>query len=398
MYTTMYPTNIPSRTNLPVWIDNADDVESKVINDPVTELIATQTELGQLPKGSTASVAARLAVSLNDDGTIKSIAGLAPDTQNTYARTQYLIPYAATTTSFGEIAIGTATHVLTSNGIGSAPTFQAAAAGGGGAFTLDTAVIREDVSGAGDYATDDFVVGSPQLADDGNADHDTRMWFDKSRGAFRAGRVVAADWDDANVGIQSAAFGYNNECDGPQAFSAGRDNNVDGLAATALGRDLKAERYYTFAMGFRAYGFIEGQLSHAVGYFSNKGDCQYSRLVCRAQTSDETPEVILPNDADNKLIIPANQVWRVDGTVVATISKGASIASWSFQGLIHRDGSSNTTLDWSTVSIDYNTIDVAVGVTLSANDTNEALNINITGKAATTIRWTAVVHLTHVGY
>jgi hypothetical protein len=40
--------------------------------------------------------------------------------------TQYLIPYADTTTSFSQIPIGTATHVLTSNGAGSAPTFQAA--------------------------------------------------------------------------------------------------------------------------------------------------------------------------------------------------------------------------------------------------------------------------------
>ena len=41
--------------------------------------------------------------------------------------TQYLIPYAATTTSIGQIAIGTAGQVLTSNGAGVAPTFQAAA-------------------------------------------------------------------------------------------------------------------------------------------------------------------------------------------------------------------------------------------------------------------------------
>jgi len=43
--------------------------------------------------------------------------------------TQYLIPYAATTTSIGQIAIGTSGQVLTSNGAGAAPTFQAAAGG-----------------------------------------------------------------------------------------------------------------------------------------------------------------------------------------------------------------------------------------------------------------------------
>jgi len=50
--------------------------------------------------------------------------------------TQYLIPYAATTTSIGQIAIGTSGQVLTSNGAGAAPTFQAAA--GGGSYTTVT--------------------------------------------------------------------------------------------------------------------------------------------------------------------------------------------------------------------------------------------------------------------
>jgi len=62
-------------------------------------------------------------------GTVSTITGLAPDTQNTYARTQYLIPYASSTTAFGEIAIGTDGQVLTSGGAGVAPSFEDAAGG-----------------------------------------------------------------------------------------------------------------------------------------------------------------------------------------------------------------------------------------------------------------------------
>jgi len=62
---------------------------------------------------------------------VSSIAGLAPDTQNTYSRTQYLIPYASSTTAWGQIAIGTDGQVLTSGGAGSAPTFEDAGGGGG---------------------------------------------------------------------------------------------------------------------------------------------------------------------------------------------------------------------------------------------------------------------------
>ena len=59
--------------------------------------------------------------------------------------TQYLIPYAATTTSIGQIAIGNSGEVLTSNGAGSAPTFQATAG---------------DVTGVGDCASGACLDGS----------------------------------------------------------------------------------------------------------------------------------------------------------------------------------------------------------------------------------------------
>jgi len=86
MYTTAYPTNVATRTNLPVWVDNVDDVEAKVVNDPVSELIATQKELGALPKGSAADLTTRLAVSIADDGSLKTtlsptFAGLTVDSK-----------------------------------------------------------------------------------------------------------------------------------------------------------------------------------------------------------------------------------------------------------------------------------------------------------------------------
>jgi len=74
---------------------------------------------------STTEVANLKAATAGNADTVTTITGLAPDTQNTYARTQYLIPYAGTTTSMSEIAIGTDGQVLTSAGAGVAPSFEA---------------------------------------------------------------------------------------------------------------------------------------------------------------------------------------------------------------------------------------------------------------------------------
>lgn len=71
-----------------------------------------------------------------ESATVATITGLAPDTQNTYSRTQYLIPYASSTTAWGQIAIGTDGQVLTSGGAGVAPSFEDAAGGGASKFKI----------------------------------------------------------------------------------------------------------------------------------------------------------------------------------------------------------------------------------------------------------------------
>ncbi len=89
---------------------------------------------------------------------------------------------------------------------------------------------------SGTIATDDFVFGSTQLQDDpSTSDDDKRMFFDKSKGAFRAGIDANNKWDDASVGINSTAFGIDNVASTFQSFAAGAHNNVSGSESAAFG-------------------------------------------------------------------------------------------------------------------------------------------------------------------
>lgn len=58
--------------------------------------------------------------------------------------TQYLLPYAATTTSIGQIAIGSDGQVLTSGGVGVAPSFETLA--GGGETLAETLALGADAN------------------------------------------------------------------------------------------------------------------------------------------------------------------------------------------------------------------------------------------------------------
>jgi len=96
---------------------------------------------------------------------------------------------------------------------------------------------------------EDFVFGSPQLADDGNTAHDARMWFDKSKGAFRAGKVTGTEWDDVNVGSYSFASGYITTASGMRSVAMGMGTSASATGSVAMGVSTTASGSYSVAMG-----------------------------------------------------------------------------------------------------------------------------------------------------
>ncbi|MBK7148408.1 MAG: hypothetical protein IPH78_06185 [Bacteroidetes bacterium] len=63
----------------------------------------------------------------------------------------------------------------------------------------------------------------------------TRLMWAPAKAAFRAGSINGAQWDNANVGSGSAAFGANNTASGVNAFVSGSGNVVSGQNSVAFG-------------------------------------------------------------------------------------------------------------------------------------------------------------------
>ena len=118
------------------------------------------------------------------------------------------------------VAVGTATHVLTSNGAGAAPTFQAAAGGGAWTFiatvtasssasltvtgldsTYDTfAVAVSDLIPATDSTHVMMRVGDSSGVDSGSTDYSNHTGMSTSTSAGYAGSATAGN-DRINLGI-----------------------------------------------------------------------------------------------------------------------------------------------------------------------------------------------------
>ena len=87
----------------------------------------------------------------------------------------------------------------------------------------------------------DFVFGSPDLDDTKDSVDDARFLFDKSKAAWRAGRVTNSQWDDVNRGFESVAMGFNSTAAGNNSVvSGGNANTVCGESSVITGGGLNS--------------------------------------------------------------------------------------------------------------------------------------------------------------
>lgn len=203
----------------------------------------------------------------------------------------------------------------------------------------------------------------------------------------------------------SYALGTNATASNTYAYCLGGFSSASGYGSYAIGTSIGATAQYSVAMGRRAKTTIEGQFAFSGEQFSSQGDSQTSIYVLRSDTTDATPEAMAtdgPNTTrgtNNQIILPNNSAYAFHGTIVARqqASAGTACAAWKIEGLIRREGSAGTTvLVNSATTVLDNT--PGWGLALSADTTNGGLKIEVTGAAATNIRWVATVNTSEVTY
>jgi trimeric autotransporter adhesin len=89
------------------------------------------------------------------------------------------------------------------------------------------------------------------------------MWY-VDKGAFRAGNVNGTQWDAANVGVYSTAFGRNSIASGGGSFAAGIGARALQDGSVAMGNVSSAFGVYSTAIGEEATA--TGAISTSVGY------------------------------------------------------------------------------------------------------------------------------------
>ena len=214
----------------------------------------------------------------------------------------------------------------------------------------------------------------------------------------------------------AVAMGYQSKASGTYAFSAGRNgtasadrslnfgsfSNASGSSSAILaGISCSATQPYSLVLnGAGSTSSIYGKIvwgNHGLG------NCHGGMYRLFSETADATPKVMATStqvvSSTNQIILFNNSANSFHGTIVARqqASAGTACAAWKIEGLIRREGSAGTTvLVNSAITVLDNT--PAWGMALSADTTNGGLKIEVTGEAATNIRWVATVHTSEVTY
>jgi hypothetical protein len=180
------------------------------------------------------------------------------------------------------------------------------------------------------------------------------------------------------------------------AIVAGTTNTISGNAAQSIILAGNSNTITTGAVGATAQGWQcnvdkHGQASHSAGAFSVVGDAQSSRFVLRRQTTTSTPAEMFLNGSSLRLTIAQDTTWGFDIMVVARRTDADNeSAFYRFEGCIDNNAGT-TALVGSVVAATPIEDTAAWACAVTADDTNDALIITVTGENSKTINWVAYV-------
>lgn len=195
--------------------------------------------------------------------------------------------------------------------------------------------------------------------------------------------AMALGYQMTASGFASFACGYLGTASGDYAFVGGGEGNTSsGTNASSFGRYALASRYAMQAI--------------CAGPFSTgtPGDAQHALFVMRNKTTTNTEVELFLDGSSTRLTVPSGRLMGMFINLMGVKSDGSVVAHYMRQYAI-KNVAGTTSEVYAPVTIG---VDTAAGTTIAitANDTNDALRIGVTGITSEIWRWVAVVQAVEI--
>lgn len=224
--------------------------------------------------------------------------------------------------------------------------------------------------------------------------------------------ILSGSSNTASGSSSSVAGGVSNNASGVNTFiGGGSSNSASGTTSGILSGQDNLSNGTSSAIIGGALGSARSIVGNFIVPGSNapisnvSGVSQSGMLVLGRATTDGTATV-LTNDINlagtiNQVILPNNSAYYFRGSVIANVTGGGNTKAWTFEGAIKRGANAAATSIVGAVIT--NTIAQDAGastwtISVAADTTNGGLRVQVTGQAATTIRWVCKVETTEVTY
>jgi hypothetical protein len=217
-------------------------------------------------------------------------------------------------------------------------------------------------------------------------------------GCQATGLFATAVGSDATAAQYGAALGYDVDA-GNMAVVVGAQSSASGYASVALGNGCVASQWGAVATGFVAKADRVGMRAHSHDRFAASGDSQRVDFGLYAKTTDATPQTMLLGKTYNttaQLTIASGKILHATVQVIGSKSDGSAIAIYQRQVAIANVGGT-TALVGSVNTIGSDTA-ASTSLSITADNTNDSLKIEVTGIAAETWRWFAGVSGVEMAY
>ncbi|GAA5482049.1 hypothetical protein [Haloferula sargassicola] len=209
-----------------------------------------------------------------------------------------------------------------------------------------------------------------------------------------------------NGTYSTVSGGYSNTASGTGATIAGGSLcTASGNYSYATGSGCTASVDYAFVSGGNAQAAVQGKRAHAAGSFSTAGDAQIAEYVMRRITTDGSPGTLTANASSvggttNQVVLTNNSAVRMKGEVIARNGSTGDVKVWEIAATAKRGANAAATSLVGMPVVTAGDADASASawdVAITADTTNGALAITVTGEAATNIRWVARLETVEVG-
>jgi hypothetical protein len=237
----------------------------------------------------------------------------------------------------------------------------------------------------------------------------------QNRASGESSGVFCSDGSSATAN-SSTVFASSGSSNG-QYYSAiiASSGSSTGGAATGgsvilCGTNSSSNVNGALVVGDGSSAHLNFSIVHASGRFATSGDAQNMRVQVRRSITGTAAQDLFINGSSTQLVIPANRAWnaRVQLTAICTTAGGTVsvgdtyTANYSI-GIKRITNATSLVGTMQTITAPQSDASMSTStVTMSADDTNEALVISFTppttAGAGTIIRVVATVEITVVGY